>query len=40
MQMAVSTAVAHKHNVMSIAEMGVAHGSKGLLEVVYDDVAR
>ena len=40
MQMSVSTAVTHEHNVMSIAERGVAHGRKELLGVLYDEVAR
>ena len=38
--MPVSTAVTHKHNVMSIAERGVAHGRRELLGVLYDEVAR
>ena len=40
MQMSMSTAIKHKHNVMSIAERGVAHGRKEFLGVLYDELAR
>ena len=39
-QMSMSTAIKHKHNVMSIAERGVAHGRKDFLGVLFDELAR
>ena len=39
-QMTPGTVSRHKHNVMAIAERGLAQERTNLLEVIYDELAR